>query len=287
MEGRFRVAVAGLEDAAAVEAAAFTGMAEPYDVLLHVAHIRHTPVLMRLAESHAVRRVVLVHTTGMYSRFQEYGARYREIDSAILSRPADATPPWTILRPTMIYGNAAPNRASGRDHNLHRVILALARWPIFPVIGARALFQPVHVDDVAAAVVAVAGCAACGGQAFDISGATVASYGEILTTIAELLDRRPILMPVPMGAAEAAVMLGERLTRGRVPITVEQIRRLQEDKVFDHNSATTAFGFRPRGLRDGIAEEIARLRSAGLLGPASNAVRQVSRSPEIVSIHDD
>ena len=52
----------------------------------------------------------------------------------------------TVLRPTLVYGN-------GRDRNLSRLVAAARRWRLLPLpAGARGLRQPVHVEDVAAAV---------------------------------------------------------------------------------------------------------------------------------------
>jgi nucleoside-diphosphate-sugar epimerase len=266
LSDRFRVAVAPLEDEAALEKAAFAHAGIPaYDLVLHTAHVHFTPPILRLSEHYGVPRVLLIHTTGMYSRYREYGARYREIDDAVTTR-AGSGPCWTILRPTMIYGNS-------RDHNLHKMIRAISRSPIFPLFGdGGATFQPVHVEDVADAAMTVLETPACRWRAYDLSGGTVATYKEMVTLISSLLNRRPFLLPIPLPVALALAGLGERLRPGGVGVSREQIRRLQEDKAFSHADATQDFGFRPRRLSEGLAEEIALMRAEGLLpGMASRS----------------
>ena len=271
---RFRVAVAPLEDESELEKAAFSE--STYDLVLHVAQVHFTPQIMRLSEKYNVPRILLIHTTGMYSRYREYGARYREIDDAVIAR-GESGPCWTILRPTMIYGNA-------RDHNLHKLMLALSRSPIFPLFGdGNATFQPVHVEDVADAALTVLDNPLCRRRGYDLSGATVATYREILNLIGGLLGRRPVLIPVPLPLALAAAGLGERLRPGGIGVSLEQVRRLQENKAYSHAAATADFGFDPRGLEEGLEQEIALLRTEGLLpqiSPKATAPQAASARQE-------
>lgn len=270
---RFHCAVAPLEDQSALEQAVFLQKGAPgFDLVLHIAHMHFTPSVLQLAERYGVPRVLLIHTTGMYSRYREYGARYREIDDAVTSR-VNSGPCWTILRPTMIYGNA-------RDHNLHKLIRAISRSPVFPLPGdGRATFQPVHIEDVADAAITALGTPACRWRAYDLSGATVATYREILTLIHNLLDRRRLTLQIPLPLAIALAGLGERLRPGGIGVSVEQVRRLQEDKAYSHASAAQDFGFNPRSLREGLAQEIALLQAEGLLPLPARRDQEPSPDP--------
>ena len=71
---------------------------------------------------------------------------------------------WTILRPTMIYGAAS-------DRDLSRLLLRLRRAAVLPVPGTgTCLHQPVHVADVAAAVLAALERPAAIGSLYDVAG---------------------------------------------------------------------------------------------------------------------
>ena len=228
-----------------------------FTTILHVANIRFSPLIVRLAEAYRVPHTVLVHTTGIYSRYQEYSRLYQEIEGGILNGRFENTA-WTILRPTMIYGNH-------RDHNLHKLIRVLHRYPVFPVFGGgSAVMQPVHVEDLAAAVVACVGNERVKHRSYDLSGGSVITYGEILRRITGLLGKQVRLVPVPLGAGIFFARLYGRVVKHPI-ITVEQIQRLQEDKSYPHEAATRDLGFRPRPFDQGIAQEVADLRERGLI----------------------
>nr|CAA9290510.1 hypothetical protein AVDCRST_MAG63-4331 [uncultured Armatimonadetes bacterium] len=228
-----------------------------FTTILHVANIRFSPLIMRLAEAYRVPHTVLVHTTGIYSRYQEYSSLYREIEGGILDGRFEHTA-WTILRPTMIYGNH-------RDHNLHKLIRVLHRYPVFPVFGGgSAVMQPVHVEDLAAAVVACVGNDRVKRRGYDLSGGSVVTYGDILRRITRLLGKRVRFVPVPLPAGIFFARLYGRASKHPI-ITVEQIQRLQEDKSYPHEAAARDLDFRPRPFEEGIAQEVAELRERGLI----------------------
>ena len=70
-------------------------------------------------------------------------------------------------------------------------------------------------------------------------------------------------MNIPYSVATAAAAVLERVPR--FPISREQVRRLAEDKVYDIEKSVRLLNYSPRELATGIADEIARLRSLGLL----------------------
>ncbi len=246
--------LADLADEAALEA---LFRRRRFGAVVHVANIRFTPLVMRLATAHRVPQVVLVHTTGIYSRYRAYSALYREIEEAVV-RSAGGTPAWTILRPTMIYGNH-------RDHNLHKLIRFLARHPVFPIFGdGRSVLQPVYVEDLATAIVACLDNPRVAGRCYDLSGGSVVTYREVLDTIAGLLNKqvRYVHIPYPLAVGLAAVYA--RLARDP-RITVEQVRRLREDKSYPNDAARADLDFRPRPFEEGIHAEVRQMRERGLI----------------------
>ena len=228
-----------------------------FHTIVHTANIRYSPVLMRLSEARGVGHIIFVHTAAIYSVYQEYRALYRQIESAILDNP-DRRVPYTILRPTMIYSDH-------RDHNVHKLVRVLARTPVFPVFGGgSARMQPVHAEDLAAAIVRCVDNPKVLNRAYDLSGGSVVTYREMLGMIADALGRRIVFVPVPQRAAEALVGLYNRVAKNP-RITVEQVRRLREDKSCPHEAAAADLDFRPRPFAEGLREEIALLRREGLV----------------------
>jgi nucleoside-diphosphate-sugar epimerase len=198
----------------------------------------HIPAVVQSLETAGVRRAVFVSTTAIFTTLPAPSKTVRlAAEAAVQASSLD----WTILRPTMIYGTA-------RDRNISRLLRYLRRWPVFPVCG-NALWQPVHVEDVASAVVAALDAPATSRRAYNLGGAAPLRFTELLHTAARALGRRRLLLlPVPVGAA----VLAARLSR---IVTPEQIRRLAEDKAFSITPAAQDFGYQPRTFEQGVTAE--------------------------------
>ena len=203
----------------------------------------HVPPLVQQLESAGVQRAVFLSTTAIFTGLPSTSRQVRvDAESAV----AQSTLNWTIVRPTMIYG-------TGRDRNISRLLRFLKRWPVFPLCG-NALWQPVHVEDLADAVVAALESPASVRKTYNVAGAAPLRFASLVHAAARAVGRRVTLIPVPIGAAVVAA----RLTR---VVTAEQVRRLAEDKAFDYEDATRDLGFAPRSFEEGVRLEA---RSLGL-----------------------
>jgi uncharacterized protein YbjT (DUF2867 family) len=218
------------------------------DCLLYVASMGfgHVPACVAAAEAAGVRRAVFVSTTAVTTRLPAASKRVRLAAEAAVRA---SSLQWTILRPTMIYG--APG-----DRNIARLLGALRRLPVVPVPGGgHRLQQPVHVEDLAAAIVAAADRPVAVGRTYDLAGPEALSFRRSLLESAAALGRRPRLLPVPLGACVAGARLYQRMS-ARPRITAEQLQRLAEDKAFDVGPARTDLQFDPRPFRVGVREEV-------------------------------
>jgi nucleoside-diphosphate-sugar epimerase len=199
-----------------------------------------------------VRRAVFVSTTGIFTRLpaDSKAVRVAAEETVRTSRLA-----WTILRPTMIYG--APG-----DRNMERLVRRVANWrPIFVPGNGKALIQPVHVDDLADAIVAAFGSLAAEGRAYDVSGAAPLSLDATIDAAAAAVGKRRAKFHLPL-APVAWMLRALEAIRAPVPVKSEQVLRLAEDKAFAHADAARDFGFAPRRFEDGIAEEARALGMA-------------------------
>ena len=225
--------------------------------IIHIANIRYSPLLLKKANEFNVKKVVLIHTTGIYSKYRSYSSLYKKIEQEILSNSYPNTN-YIILRPTMIYGNH-------RDHNMHKLIRFINKSPIFPVFGdGSSLMQPVHVEDLANATIAAYHSKEVFNEDFDLSGGSVVTYKEVLTYITSGLGRKTKLVYIPIKFA----VLGAKFLKRLMPkpiISVEQVERLQEDKAYSHEKAKKLLGYKPRTFKDGILQEIELLKGKGII----------------------
>jgi uncharacterized protein YbjT (DUF2867 family) len=239
------------------DGSALARLLDAQDAFVHVASLGfgHAETLASAVEAKGVLRSVFFSSTSIYTRLP---APSKLVRAAAEARVRSLPGAWTLLRPTMIYGDAG-------DRNLSRLIRFVARSPVVPLPGGgRALVQPVHVDDLGHAAVDALECPATARREYDLPGAEAAPLRELVLHVARLLERRVALLPLPLGPMATAAGLWRRL--GLPPrVSSEQVLRLAEDKAFPLEAARRDWGYAPRGFREGLAEEIGLLRQTGFI----------------------
>jgi uncharacterized protein YbjT (DUF2867 family) len=228
---------------------AFAGVGAEALINLASLGFGHAPAIVAAAEEFGPKRAVFVSTTAIFTNLN---APSKQIRIAAEQLVSTCGLDWTIIRPTMIYGT--PD-----DRNLSRLLRVLRRTLVLPLPdGGRRLQQPVHVDDLAQAVLAALATPVAVGKSYDIAGPEPLTFQQLLSQSAAAVGRRPLLVPVPLSPMIAALRLYERMAR-RPRIAAEQLERLAEDKAFSISEAVADFGYRPRPFPDGIRHEAAAL----------------------------
>jgi nucleoside-diphosphate-sugar epimerase len=128
------------------------------------------------------------------------------------------------------------------------------------VPGGRHLQQPVHVADVASAVLSAAEQVAAAGMTYDVAGPAPLTFAELLRTCACAVASRARFVPVPLLPVIAVAHGYEQISR-HPRIKAEQVQRLAEDKAFAIDAAVRDLGYAPRPFADGIR---AQARAMGL-----------------------
>jgi len=155
-----------------------------------------------------------------------YGRTKGEGEAAVLA----AFPAATILRPSLVFGR--------EDKFTNRFAAMIAAAPVVPVLRGGARFQPVYVQDVAAAVAAaLADPAAHGGRCYELGGPDVVTMSELHRWLADTLGRNVALAELPDAVGGAIAALG--FLPG-APITRDQWRMLQRDNVVAPDAAGLA-----------------------------------------------
>lgn len=225
------------------------------DALVNVASIGfgHGAGIVRAAEAAGVGRAVFFSTTAVFTTLRAASRTVRLAAEDAIRRSSLA---WTILRPTMIYG--APG-----DRNVERLLRAVRRWPVIPVVGGgRSRVQPVVVDDLADAVTAVLATPATERRAYSLAGRAAVPFRDFVRAAASAAGTRVHLLPVPARVAVAAAGALDRTAVGP-RVKAEQVLRLLEDKDFDIGAARREFGYSPLGVEEGLAREAERIFGGG------------------------
>jgi len=240
-----------LDDYASIEAAL-----RGKDTLISIAYLigrieqggQRAENLVRASRASGVRRAVVVSSTSIFTTLAA-PAKAAKIaaEQAIIESGLD----YTLLRPTMIYGTA-------HDRNMIRLIRFLRRSPVIFVPGdGRSQQQPIHVDDVAQAIVDCLEVRATFGKAYNISGSRPVTFNEVIDQTCDALKVKRLKIHLPL---KPALVLAQALNgvRKKALIKEEQILRLNEDKSFDHSEAQRDFNFSPRSFVEGIRQEVAQ-----------------------------
>jgi nucleoside-diphosphate-sugar epimerase len=201
----------------------------------------HIPALA----ASGVQQLIAFSSTSVFAKAdspdpaeQALAERLAEAESATAAACEAAGIPWTILRPTLIYG-------SGRDQNVSAVARFIRRYGFFPVAHpAAGLRQPVHADDLAQAAVAAVGNPEAFNRAFDLPGGETLTYREMISCIFKSLGRAPRILPLPSGLLQVAMpIIQHRLPYRYSPAL---FLRMNQDLAFDAQPAVEALRYAPR-----------------------------------------
>jgi len=139
--------------------------------------------------------------------------------------------PITIVRPPMVYGP--------KDKGVFVLIQTVSR-SLMPVIqgsgkDGHKYYSAIHVQDLCRGITQAAFVPAGqspSGDIFYLTGDGVHTYSDILSTIAECLDVRPIRFPVPRfaikAAAAAATLAGAAVGRS-FPLNMDKVNEILPD----------------------------------------------------------
>lgn len=228
------------------------------DIIMHIYNIHHSPKIVEVAIENRVKKVVLVHTTGIYSCFKNASQDYRNIENKVLelaSNPNCLTK-VTIVRPNMIYGDLC-------DRNMSKFIKMIDKSRIIPVInGGTSLIQPVNARDLGKAFYAVLMLPEkTAGKAYDLSGEKPLQMIEVFRLISNNLDVKTIFVSVPLRLGVAIMQIVKMLTFGKVDY-IERVQRMGEDRSYSNIAAQEDFKFKPMSFEAGIQTEIHQYKTS-------------------------
>ena len=150
----------------------------------------------------------------------------------------------------MIYG-------SHKDRNISKLINYLYKFRFFPVFGRGTnLLQPIYAKDVAGAVYAILqNRESVANKSYNIAGKYPITYNELLKTVARAMQRNVTLIHLPYNISYLLIKFLNVIIK-KIPISTEQIMRMNEDKAYDCKEAINDFGFSPISFNEGITLEI-------------------------------
>jgi uncharacterized protein YbjT (DUF2867 family) len=167
------------------------------------------------------------HSASGYARAKAEG------EKAVLAARPDAV----IVRPSIMFGP---------EDDFFNKFAALARMlPALPLVGDGATkFQPVFVGDVAEAIARAVDGNARFGAVYELGGAEVRTFKELMEFVLETIERRRFLIPIPFALAKLQATFLQFMPKPL--LTPDQVELLKTDNIV--SAAAEAEGRTLRGL---------------------------------------
>lgn len=184
-------------------------------------HVEGARTVAAAARDAGAKTLVHVSALGADRRAKSNYARTKAAgEAAVLKEFPEAV----ILRPSLVFGP--------EDQLFNRFAEMAQMAPLLPLIGGgRTRLQPVYAGNVGAAIAAACAGKAAGGKIYELGGAEIITFRQLLDRAQAWSGRKRPYLRIPFWAAKLGALLTAPLPNGLRPLTVDQIRMLQSDNV--------------------------------------------------------
>ncbi len=231
-------------------------------------HGRGASRIARLAAEEGVKKLVHLSSLSADPDAESDYARSKAVGEAdVLKNFPDAV----ILRPSVIFGT---------EDRFFNLFGTLSRYlPFMPVVGGNTRFQPVYVDDVAAAAEAALLGDARG--VYALGGPDVETMTALMQRLLRVVQRKKFLIDIPFGLARINAFFIEmwhKLSLGMVPLvlTRDQVKSLKVDNVVPEGAPGLAdLGIKPTSMDAVLEGYLYRFRSQGQFNELTDSAKNL------------
>lgn len=228
--------------------------------------------IARLAAAQGISNLVQISALGADAQSaSDYGRSKAQGETAVLTH----MPAAVILRPSVMFGS---------EDGFFNRFASMARFgPVLAIVGGKTKFQPVYVEDVAAAAQAALLGQAPGGT-YELGGPDTEPLRDTITHMLTEIHRRRLVLNLPFWVGSIigwGFDMLQTLSLGLISngvLTRDQVRSLKTDNTVAPDAKTfadlgitaTAYGtvipgylwrYRPAGQYDAIMDSAKNLKS--------------------------
>lgn len=240
------------------DVARIQGSADDCDVVVHVAgivsesppdvtfenvNVTGTGNMIRETERAGVGRFIYISSLGADRGESAYHRSKRSAEALVEKFRGG----WTVLRPGNVYGPG--------DDVVSLLLQMVRTLPAIPVIdGGDDPFQPVWVEDLAAAIALAVERTDLHGRVLEIAGTEETSTSDLVDRLSAITGRDPARVSVP-GFVASAVTAAAEILGAELPVNQGQLTMLKEGNVIQEpgaNALTAVFRIEPTSLEVGL-----------------------------------
>ncbi len=202
--------------------------------------------IARIAAEQGVARMVHISAIGADA---EAESRYAQTKAAGERGVLEHMPGAMILRPSIIFGP--------EDNFFNRFGRMTRMGPILPIFSGQTRFQPVYVDDVAAAAQMGAEGRAEGGI-YELGGPDVETFRDLMRYMLKVVHRRRLVVNMPMWLGRFMAFMLDAAQAATLGLFNNSILTRDQTKqiVVDNVVADDAKGFAELGIQPTAMEAI-------------------------------
>jgi len=192
-----------------------------------------------------VRRIIYLGGLGHEQRLSDHLASRHEVGAILRAGPAETIE----FRASVIIGSGSLSFEMVRALVDRLPVMVTPRWVSTPA-------QPIAIEDVLAYLIAALDLPAHGSRVYEIGGADVVTYGEVMREYAAKQGLRRHMIPVPLLTPRLSGLWLSLVTPLYARVGRKLIDGMQNQTVVRDDAALRDFSIRPRGVRDAIAAAI-------------------------------
>ncbi len=207
----------------------------PFGKRFFDAHVDLPHKIVAAMGQTGVRRLVHMSALKVGEHAPSAYLRSKAMGEAIVLRAANDLD-ITVFRPSVIFGPG--------DSFLNTFAALLGLFPVLPIAGSAARFQPVYIGDVADAFVSCLTDSATFGQVYELGGPRVYTLRELVDYTGDLIGKRRLVigLPGPLAYLQAAFLS----LLPKPPLSPDNLRSMQLDSVTDGQHDCP--GWKPQSL---------------------------------------
>ena len=162
-----------------------------------------------------------------------------------------------------------PSVVCGTEDNFTNLFSKLSFLPVIPVVGMNYKFQPILVNDVANAIVQAIETKGNEEKIYEIGGPKVISFGDMVKSILKTINKKRLVIPMPMPIAKIQSTITDLLPRPPV-LTKDQCEILSEaDNVVSNNYLTLKdLNINPSDVEEEMKKWLWRYKDGGQFAKA-------------------